>query len=621
MTNRAQTPDRTLTPVRTPTLTSARTPDRQTADDGDKARRSLRPLATLWPYMMRYRGRVAAAFAALVAAALVTLALPLAIRRMIDFGFTDENAAFVNNYFAMLVLIAGLLAVASATRYYLVTTLGERIVTDLRSDLFAHLMHLSPAFFDTARSGEIISRLTADTTQIKSAVGASASIALRNLVLFIGASIMMVITSARLSALVLLVIPFIVLPIVAFGRRVRKRSRFAQDMLADAAAYATEIIGGIRTVQAFTHERDAKGRFSSLVELAFGAARSATGTRACLTAFAIFLVFASVVGVLWWGAQAVLAGQMTPGRLGQFVLYSIFAAGALGELSQVWGEISQAAGATERIAELLQTRSDIVAPDNPRPIPNPVAGAIALHGVSFTYGAGNGAVLNDVTLAVAPGERVAVVGPSGAGKSTLFSLLMRFYDPEAGTVTLDGVDLRNTDPAELRAHLALVAQDPMIFAASVIDNIRFGKLGADEASVRAAAEGAYADEFIRALPDGYRTILGERGITLSGGQRQRIAIARAILKDSPVLLLDEATSALDAQSETAVQAALEHLMQGRTSLVIAHRLATIKSADRILVMDEGRIVEEGSHDALIARDGLYARLARLQFDLGNTKGP
>ena len=597
-----------------------RTPDRLIADDGAKARRSLRPLAALWPYLMRYRGRMIAAFAALVAAALVTLALPLAVRRMIDFGFTGEDATFVNDYFGMLILIAGLLAAASASRYYLVTTLGERIVADLRSDLFGHLMHLSPAFFDAARSGEIISRLTADTTQIKSAVGASASIALRNLVLFIGASIMMVFTSARLSGLVLLVIPFIVLPIVGFGRRVRKRSRFAQDTLADAAAYATEAIGGVRTVQAFTHERSAIGRFSALVELSFGAARSATGARALLTAFAIFLVFASVVGILWWGAQAVLAGQMTSGRLGQFVLYSLFAAGALGELSQVWGEISQASGATERIAELLQTKPDIVAPENPQPIPEPVTGAIALKGVSFTYGAGNGAVLNEVDLIISPGERVAVVGPSGAGKSTLFSLLMRFYDPSAGAVTLDGIDLKAADPAAVRAHLALVAQDPTIFAVSAAENIRFGKPGADEASVRAAAKAAYADEFICALSDGYQTVIGERGITLSGGQRQRIAIARAILKDAPVLLLDEATSALDAESETAVQAALEYLMQGRTSLVIAHRLATIKSADRIVVMDAGRIVEEGSHDVLIAKGGLYARLARLQFDLGNVTG-
>jgi ATP-binding cassette subfamily B protein len=532
---------------------------------------------------------------------------------MIDVGFSGSDPAYVNRSFLALMVLAGLLALASAARYYLVITLGERIVADLRRDLFGHLMRLSPAFFDSARSGDILSRLTADTAQIKAAVGASASIALRNAVLFTGASTMMVVTSPRLSGLILLVIPVIVLPLVAFGRRVRRNARLAQDRLADASAFAAEAIGGVRTIQAFTLEAGAVGRFSALVEGAFAAARGATASRAGLTAFAIFLVFGSVVAVLWWGAHSVLSGEMTPGTLGQFVLYSVFAAGALGELSQVWGEVSQAAGATERIAELLATQPDIAAPTNPIPLPEPPLGAVALENVSFSYRSADSPVLRGITLRVRPGERVAIVGPSGAGKSTIFALLTRYYDPTEGTVRVDGVDLRRVDPPALRRRVGLVPQDPAIFALSAEENIRFGNWDADRAAVRDAARAAYADTFLSALPNGYDTGIGERGVTLSGGERQRVAIARAILKSAPILLLDEATSALDAESETAVQAALETLMKGRTTLVIAHRLATIKSADRIVVMDDGRIVEEGTHVSLIARGGLYARLAELQF--------
>jgi ATP-binding cassette subfamily B protein len=572
-----------------------------------------RALAVLAPYIVRYKGRAAAALVALVLAALATLAIPLAIRSMIDVGFSGSDAGFVNRSFAALFGLAALLALASAGRYYLVITLGERIVTDLRRDVFAHLMRLSPSFFDAARSGEIISRLTADTTQIKSAVGASASIALRNLVLFVGAAAMMVATSPRLSGLILVVIPVIVLPIVAFGRSVRKRSRFAQDRLADASAFASEAVVGVRTVQAFTLEPGAVGRFAALVEQAFGAARSASLSRALLTAFAIFLIFGSVVAVLWWGAHEVLTGTMSPGTLGQFLLYSVFAAGALGELSQVWGEVSQAAGATERIAELLATEPGIAAPPDPVPFPEPPLGEVAFEDVHFSYGREGAPVLAGISLHVRPGERVAIVGPSGAGKSTLFALLMRYYDPVAGAVRVDGVDLRHADPAELRRRIAIVPQDPAIFALTAEENIRVGDWGADAAAVEAAARAARADEFLSALPHGYASPIGERGVTLSGGQRQRVAIARAVLKSAPILLLDEATSALDAESETAVQAALERLMIGRTTLVIAHRLATIKSADRIVVMDEGRIVEEGTHQTLVARGGLYARLAELQF--------
>jgi ATP-binding cassette subfamily B protein len=532
---------------------------------------------------------------------------------MIDVGFSSADAGFVNRTFLILIALVTILALASAARYYLVTMLGERIIADLRGDLFAHLMGLSAAFFDAARSGDIISRLGADTTQIKSAVGSSASIALRNLVLFVGAAAMMVVTSARLSGLILLVIPIIVLPLVAFARRVRRHSRHAQDRLAVASAFAAEAIGGVRTVQAYTGEARTRSIFRGRVEEAFRSARSATLSRALLTAFAIFLVFASVVGVLWLGAQRVLAGSMTAGTLGQFVLYSVFAAGALGELSQVWGEISQAAGATERIAELLATQPRVAAPAHPLALPSPVRGAIAFENVVFAYDGADRAVLDGISLNVRPGETVAIVGPSGAGKSTLFSLLMRFYDPTAGRVLVDGFDLTRIDPTALRDEIALVPQEPAIFAMTAEENIAFGNPKADAAMIRAAARAAHADEFLAQLKDGYATPIGERGVTLSGGQRQRLAIARAILKNAPVLLLDEATNALDAESETVVQEALDRLMEGRTTLVIAHRLATVKSADRIVVMDGGRIVEEGTHQTLIARGGLYARLAELQF--------
>jgi ATP-binding cassette subfamily B protein len=586
---------------------------KQSVQPSDAGSKRLGTVSVLLPYVARYRWRALAALAVLFLAALATLAVPLAIRRMIDVGFSGSDAAFVDRSFLALIALAGLLAFASAGRYYLVVTLGERIVADLRGDLFAHLMRLSPAFFDTARSGEIVSRLTADTTQIKAAVGSSLSIALRNLVLFIGAATMMVVTSPRLSGLILVVIPIIVLPIVAFGRKVRQASRAAQDRLAGASAFAAEAVSGVRTVQAFTLERGAAGRFAALVEQAFAAARRATLSRALLTAFAIFLVFGSVVAVLWWGAHAVLAGEMTAGTLGQFVLYAVFAAGALGELSQMWGELSLAAGATERIAELLATKPRIAAPASPATLPQPACGAIAFEGVHFSYGESGLPVLRGVDLPVRPGERVAIVGPSGAGKSTLFALLLRYYDPTAGTVRLDGVDVRRADPLEVRKRIAVVPQDPAIFALTADENIRVGNWDADADAVREAARTAHADEFLSALPHGYQTPIGERGVTLSGGQRQRVAIARAILKRAPVLLLDEATSALDAESELAVQAALETLMRGRTTLVIAHRLATIKSADRIVVMDQGRIVEEGTHNGLVARGGLYARLAELQF--------
>ena len=575
----------------------------------------LKPLMMLLPYLVRYRGRATAACVALLVASLATLAVPLALRRMIDFGFSPERIGLIDQYFSLMIAVVAVLAGASALRYYYVTTLGDRVVTDLRAAVFQHITHLSAGFFDTAKSGELVSRLTADTTQIKAAVGASVSIALRNLVLFIGSAAMMVVTSPRLSGFVLAAIPVIVLPLVGFGRAVRRRSRVAQDTLADASAYAAELIGAVRTLQAFTNEKLADARFSSAVERSYVAALYSTRARAVLTAIVIFLVFASVVVILWVGAQDVLAARLTAGTLGQFVLYAVFAAGGLGELSQVWGEISQAAGAAERLAELLAVEPVIKAPRNPRSLPTPPRGEVEFDTIRFSYPTrAQTAVLDGLSFKIRAGEKVAIVGPSGAGKSTIFHLLLRYYDPLSGAVTFDGVPLTEADPADVRARIALVPQDVAVFAATVKDNIRFGRPDASDAEIARAAELAAASEFINKLPDGYDTTIGERGVTLSGGQRQRIAIARAILRAAPLLLLDEATSSLDAESETLVQAALTRLMTGRTTLVIAHRLATVLSCDRILVMDQGHIVEQGTHDSLVAAGGLYARLAKLQFE-------
>ena len=583
---------------------------------GARGKVKLRPLARLVPYIGRYSGRALAALAALTVAALTTLVVPLAVRRMIDFGFSDKAVQLIDSYFAVMIAVVAVLAVSSALRYYLVTTLGERIVADLRSDVFIHLTRLSSAFFDATRAGEIVSRLTADTTQIKSTVGASISIALRNLVLFLGGAGMMVVTSPRLSLFVLGAIPVIVLPLVGFGRAVRKRGRAAQDTLADASGYANELIGAMRTLQAFTNEKLAQSRFGAAVEQAYAAARGATKVRAMLTAVVIFLVFASIVVVLWVGAQDVLVGSITPGRLGQFVLYAVFAAGGLGELSQVWGEIAQASGAAERLFEILDVEPQIKAPARPVVLPMPASGAVEFSDVNFAYpGRPNVPVLDRLSFRVAPGEKLALVGPSGAGKSTIFQLILRFYDPVSGNISLDGVRLTDADPAALRARIALVPQDAVVFGTSVRENIQFGRPGATDAEIDKAAEAAHASEFIRRLPLGYETPVGERGVTLSGGQRQRIAIARAILRKAPLLLLDEATSSLDAESETLVQQALKRLMLNRTSIVIAHRLATVQSCDRILVLDHGRIVEEGTHASLASAGGLYARLAKLQFEV------
>jgi ATP-binding cassette subfamily B protein len=574
----------------------------------------LRPLLSLVPYIARYRWQATAAVCALLVAAVATLLVPIAVRRMIDFGFSRDSATLIDSYFTVMIAVVAVLALSSAARYYLVTTLGERIVADLRGDVFRHIVSLSAAYFDQAKTGELLSRLTADTTQIKAAVGASVSIALRNVVLFIGATAMMVVTSPRLSFFVLGAIPVIVLPLYGFGRLVRRRSRTAQDTLADASAYASELIGAVRVLQAFTNEQLAAGRFGAAVERAFIAARDSTRVRAILTAVAIFLVFSSVVVVLWVGAQDVLSGQMTAGRLSQFVLYAVFAAAGLGQLSEVWGEVSQAAGAAERLFEILSVPPAIVSPARPIALPAPARGAVAFSDVRFAYPTRPGIfALDGVSFRVRRGEKLAIVGPSGAGKSTIFHLILRFYDPVTGVVTFDDVPLTDVDPLALRQRIALVPQDAVVFGASIADNIRFGRPQASDAEVERAAELAHALEFIGRLPQKFDTPVGERGVTLSGGQRQRIAIARAVLRNAPLLLLDEATSSLDAESETLIKAALERLMAERTTLVIAHRLATVLSCDRILVVEAGRVVEEGTHEKLAAAGGLYARLAKLQF--------
>ncbi len=550
----------------------------------------------------------------LIVAALTTLVVPVAVRRMIDFGFTAKGVALIDSYFLVMIGVAAVLAIASALRYFLVTTLGERVVADLRADVFAHITSLSSAFFDEARTGEVVSRLTADTTQIKAAAGTSVSIALRNVVLFVGATVMMVVSSPRLSAFVLAAIPIIVLPLYASGRAVRRRSRSAQDTLAEASAYAAELIGAVRVLQAFTNERLGIDRFRQAVERAYEAAQNSIRSRACLTGIAIFLVATSIIVVLWIGAQEVLAGQISPGRLGQFILYAVLAGSALGSLSEVGGEMAQASGAAERLFEILAIRPAIAAPAHPLPLPMPPRGEVSFEDVRFSYPTRpNVSALNGVSFAVRAGEKVAIVGPSGAGKSTIFHLLLRYYDPLAGRILLDGAALPQLDPTALRGRIALVPQDSVMFATTIEENIRFGRPDASQADVARAAELAYAASFIAALPAGMQTPVGERGVTLSGGQRQRIAIARAILRDAPLLLLDEATSSLDAESETLVAAALTQLMQERTTIVIAHRLATVLSCDRILVLDQGRIVEEGTHQTLAAAGGLYSRLAKLQF--------
>ena len=605
----------------------------------ERQKSSLKTLAGLVPFLAPYKVRFFIAGLALVIAASATLAIPYAFRQMIDLGFgsaaggmnasaavnagvtaltSGPNVEHINRYFLALFGVACVLAVSTAARFYTVSWLGERVTTDIRAAVYSHVVTQSPEFFETTKTGEVLSRLTTDTTLIQTVVGASISMALRNMLLFVGGMVMMFFTSAKLSAIILVLLLAVVIPIVLFGRRVRKLSRDSQDKIADSSAMAGEILNAMPTVQAFTHEKIEAERFDVSVERAFNTAMQRIRARSLLTVIAILLVFGAIVFVLWLGAQAVIAGTMTGGALGQFVLYATLVAGSLGALSEVLGDAQRAAGATERLLELLGVQSPIKQPAQPQALPHRAAGgaALAISGVSFRYPSRpQSPALSHVSLDIEPGQTVAIVGPSGAGKTTLFQLLLRFYDPQEGEFKLDGVDIRNLTLHALRDTIGIVPQDTIVFSANAMENIRYGRADATDEDVMAAAKMAAAHEFIERLPEGYQSFLGERGVRLSGGQRQRIAIARALLKNPPLLLLDEATSALDAESERLVQSALEAAMVGRTTLVIAHRLATVQKADRIVVMEHGQIVETGTHASLVAQNGLYASLAALQFGL------
>ena len=579
-----------------------------------RPRRSLKPLSLLRPYVLKYKTVAIIAFIALLLSSASTLMLPFAVREMIDRGFTPEKQSLINIYFAGLFAVGALLAFSSATRFYCVSWLGERVVADLRADVFRHLTKLSPSFYEKTHSGEIMSRLNADTTQIKAAVSTSVSQVLRNGVMFIGAVAMMIITSVKLSLLVIVVIPLIIVPLILYGRTVRRFSRIAQDEIAASSAFASENLAAMRTMQAFTSEDSVANRYAVAVQRSFDAAVSRTQRRAMLTASAIFLIFGSIVGVLWYGAHDVMAGLTSGGVLAQFVLYAVLAAASISEFSEVFGEMQSAAGAAERLSELMEVRAEIESPRDPWPFSEQAKGEVTFDNVSFTYPLRpDDRALHNVSFKVRPGERVAIVGPSGSGKSTIFNLILRFYDAQRGAVLVDRVPVEEADLTALRKRISLVSQDTVIFAETVTDNIRYGSPDATDEQVRQAADAALASSFIEQLPQGYDTLLGERGVVLSGGQRQRIAIARAILKSAPILLLDEATSALDQESEKLVQEALERVMHGRTTLVIAHRLATVINADRILVIDGGFPVEEGTHASLINAGGVYSRLAGLQL--------
>ncbi|MEX0283513.1 MAG: ABC transporter transmembrane domain-containing protein [Paracoccaceae bacterium] len=599
--------------------TASASPTQQPAPGANEERaksKKIGVLASLWPFMRPYRMLMAGATIALVLTASMTLALPLAVRRVVD-NFRIEDGALLEWYFLAALGIAAVLAVGTGLRYALVTRLGERVVADIRKAVFDRVIGMSPEFYERIMTGEVLSRITTDTTLIQSVLGSSVSIALRNMLLFIGGLVLMLLTSAKLTGMVLLLIPLVVVPILVLGRRLRVISRENQDWIAASSGNAGEALGAVQTVQAFTHEQASRKQFGDMTETSYVVSLRRIQTRAVLTVIVIFLVFSGIVGVLWMGANDVRNGEMSEGVLIQFVIYSIIMAGSVAALSEIWSELQRAAGATERLVELLNAQDMVKDPARAKSLPTPVRGEIRFDDVTFRYPSRPDIVaLEHLSLQVNPGETVAFVGPSGAGKTTVIQMIQRFYDPASGHVSLDGVDLREVDRADFRRHMALVPQDPVIFAASARENIRFGRLDATDAEVEAAARAAAAHDFISALPEGYDSFVGERGVMLSGGQKQRIAIARAILRDAPVLLLDEATSALDAESERAVQGAVDQMRAGRTTLIVAHRLATVKKADRIVVMEAGQIVAQGTHDDLVAQDGLYARLARLQFTDG-----
>ncbi len=577
---------------------------------------NLRPLRRLIPYLEPHRGKLIIAIIALLVASAATLIVPVAVRRVVDHGFSAESVNIVNQYFGLMLAVVSVLAASSAIRFYYVMWLGERLVADVRDAVFRHVTTLTPSFFEIQKTGEVVSRLTADTTLIKSAFSSTASVALRNIVMLIGALIMMIYTSPRLSAVAALAIPLLVVPLVIYGQRVRKLSRTAQDALAASAAFAQERLTAIAAVQANTQEPATVLEFTKATTIAFTAAAKRTFARAYLTFAVILISLGAIVGILWYGAQEVVSGNLSGGTLSQFLLYAIFAASSLGQLSEVWGEIQLAAGAAERISELLDENPMITSPVNPRALATPIKGEIKFHNVDFHYPSRPElAALSNISFIAPAGKVLAIVGPSGAGKSTLFQLLQRFYDPMTGNVLLDDQPINRLDLTELRNVMALVPQETMILSGSILENIRFGKPNATLDEVYAAATAARVDIFTEDLPQGYDTEVGERGMTLSGGQRQRIAIARAILRNAPILLLDEATSALDAESEAFIQEALEKLTSNRTTLVIAHRLATVRNADSILVLDQGKIVAQGTHAQLMKKSPLYARLAKLQFSV------